>query len=83
MNVERALVVRNFAAQIATGVRTSADHITPSLKQLLGLPVAQLLGIRDIVLIFNCVKRLSRPIPVIGLRKEAMYFLLILKTSKC
>ncbi len=59
-NIARVQVVQNFAAQIVSGVR-KYDHITPYLKQLYWLPVAQLLEIRDIVMTFKCVKGLAPP----------------------
>lgn len=57
-NVKKLQSVQNFAARIVTGTR-KFDHITPSLKQLLWLPVKVSLRYRDITLAFKCINGLA------------------------
>ena len=54
-NIARLQKVQNFAARIVTGTR-KFDHISPTLKELHWLPVAQQLEIRDTVMAFKCIK---------------------------
>ena len=46
--------IQNFAARIATSMRTY-DHITPVLKELKWLPVATQLYFRNAIMAFKCL----------------------------
>jgi hypothetical protein len=56
-NVAKLQKVPNFAARIVTGTK-KFDHITPSLKQLNGLPVYYMLQFRDTVMVYKCINEM-------------------------
>lgn len=58
-NLARLRAVQNFAAWVGTGAR-KFDHITPTLKQLHWLPIAQQLKVRDAVTALKCLNGLAR-----------------------
>lgn len=58
-NFARLRAVQNFVAWVGTGAR-KFDHITPTLKQLHWLPIAQQLKVSDAVTALKCLNGLAR-----------------------
>ena len=59
-NVKKMQLVQNFAARIIVGLR-KFDHVTPALKELKWLNVIDQLYLRDAVLVFKSLNKLTPP----------------------
>ena len=54
-NISKLQGVQNFAARIVSGTR-KFNHVTPSLKNLIWIPVKSHLYLRDAILAFKSMK---------------------------
>ena len=59
-NVKKMQLVQNFAARIIVGLR-KFDHVTPALKELKWLNVSNQLYLKDAVLVFKSLNKLTPP----------------------
>ena len=59
-NIDKFQLVRNFACRIITGTK-KFEHITPSLREVGWLPVAQQLIYRDSIMTFKCMNAMAPP----------------------
>ena len=57
-NIYKLQLLQNFAARIVTGTN-KFNHISPALKELGWLPVADLLHLRDVAMVYKCLNGLT------------------------